>query len=241
MKARGAGLAPYFSSDLTLFAVIGGALSAGPPMVLESLVRFAAAWLLCVPLKSEIVKRTEPRERMFMLASILVIAWFVGGGVMWLMAAIWILDSLPPASGRLRIVNEWRTPITEVLLPALVAWAALGGLTPIPAPLRVETGYFLEASSLLASNWLVPFTFAALTVSTSVGTSMGVSMRPGRLRVAAGFALAATALAMAGSLVGAAVMALVLVGGFTVNDVSVARPLGITLVIAGLAIAFGGG
>lgn len=221
------------SRGLTPLAILGGALAAGPAIAPESIVRIAAAWILCVPLAGTRVKRADPAERLFMIASAVVIAWFLGGGVIWLAVALWALNLAPPAAGRFRALDGWRSPLALVFLPAIIAWTALGGPTPVPAGMRVHFGMALEVSRLIASNWLVPVTFAALAFSAF--------RRSGRVGMVAGLAIAATALALTDNLIGAALVGIVLAGGFAVDADVAARPIGVLLVVVGLAIAPGFG
>lgn len=219
-------------APLATWAIFGGALAAGNGPSLESLVRLAAAWLLCVPLRPETVRRSEGGERALRFVSAVVIAWLLGGTVIWIVAALWIIDSVPNSTSPPHSLSGVRAGAAHVLLPALIGWAALGGPVPLPGPARVESNLLLDVYGLFRANWLVPLTFASLAIASS---------RPfGRVGAAAGVAAAATAFALADRLVGAAVLGIALIGELSVGEGVSKRPMAALLVIVGAVLGLGG-
>lgn len=239
-------------SGLAGFAIVGGALAAGPDVGIESLVRLAGAWLVCVPLGAGAWALDGPRnvseraadarsaggpfhdQDFLVLVTRLVIAWFLGGVALAVALALTIVERIrsierirTPLDGVVRAFESARPALAGVLLPALLAWAALGGPTPVPAPFRIDSGALAELGALVAANWVVPVVFAGVAAA---------SARAERLGAAAGLFVAATALASTDRIVGAAIFGLAIAGGLAVDGAARRRPFGTLLIAAGLAL-----
>jgi hypothetical protein len=144
----------------------------------------------------------------------LVVASLLGPGPLLLLVAAMLFfllygalaEAWPPVVGAMRT-------ILEIIVPGLMAWLALGGVVPVPAPAAVQAGWFGSGLIWLELNWLVPILLGSFAISYHAAITVHRRGELGRRRaeVSAGYVLAICALVLADRVFGAAAVAIIYV------------------------------
>lgn len=158
-----------------------------PPEAVDAAFGLLLAWVLAVP-----------------LGPAAVVLVLLAGAVVLLP---WLVIGRPPAE-----VGAGRS-VLEIVVPGLLAWLALGGDVPLPAPEAVRLGLAGGVMAWLAQNWLVPGLFVALAVTYHAASTVHqrgeLPLR--RLELTVGYLSAIVCLTLAGRVWGAMAVALVFV------------------------------